>query len=48
MAIREVIPSVTTALTRLNQNPENRKLSKLTKNSRAYNFMGNYDIDFIK
>ena len=29
MAIREVIPSVATALTRLNGNPENRKLSKL-------------------
>ena len=30
MTIREVIPSVATALTRLNENPENRKLSKLT------------------
>jgi hypothetical protein len=32
LAIREVIPSVTTALTRLNKNPENRKLSKLNSN----------------
>ena len=36
LAIREAIPSVTTALTRLNKNPENRKLSKFTLMSTKY------------
>lgn len=33
MAIREIIPSVTVALTRLNTNLENRKLSKFMESN---------------
>ena len=33
MAIREIIPSVTAALTRLNTNLENRKLSKFIESN---------------
>lgn len=33
MAIREIIPSVTVALTRLNTNLENRKLSKFIESN---------------
>lgn len=39
MAIRAVIPSVTNALTRLNENPENRKLSKLTVAAQMFSYV---------